>query len=157
MHLVDLAGSERVALSGVEGDTLVETQNINLSLTGNSDSKIDPPPPLSLPHYSLSLPSDLKSHNTILILILYPMTAIGDVLSALSRNAMVMQQHRSLQVYICIFIYIYIHIFIHIFIYICIYIHTYIYIYIYIHVYIYICIYTYIRAKDKDPLPPKPR
>ena len=33
MHLVDLAGSERVALSGAEGDTLVETQNINLSLT----------------------------------------------------------------------------------------------------------------------------
>jgi hypothetical protein len=55
MHLVDLAGSERVALSGAEGDTLVETQNINLSLT-----------------------------------------AIGDVLSALSRNAKVMsQQHRA--------------------------------------------------------------
>jgi hypothetical protein len=33
MHLVDLAGSERVTLSGAEGDTLVETQNINLSLT----------------------------------------------------------------------------------------------------------------------------
>ena len=33
MHLVDLAGSERVALSGAEGDTLIETQNINLSLT----------------------------------------------------------------------------------------------------------------------------
>ena len=33
MHLVDLAGSERVALSGAEGDTLLETQNINLSLT----------------------------------------------------------------------------------------------------------------------------
>jgi hypothetical protein len=33
MHLVDLAGSERVALSQAEGETLVETQNINLSLT----------------------------------------------------------------------------------------------------------------------------
>ena len=33
MHLVDLAGSERVTLSGAEGDTLIETQNINLSLT----------------------------------------------------------------------------------------------------------------------------
>ena len=57
MHLVDLAGSERVGLSGAEGDTLVETQNINLSLT-----------------------------------------ALGDVLSALSRNAMVMsQQQQQLQ------------------------------------------------------------
>jgi len=54
MHLVDLAGSERVGLSGAEGDTLVETQNINLSLT-----------------------------------------AIGDVLSALSRNAMVMSQQQQ--------------------------------------------------------------
>ena len=33
MHLVDLAGSERLAMSGAEGDALVETQNINLSLT----------------------------------------------------------------------------------------------------------------------------
>ena len=32
LHLVDLAGSERISLSGAEGDTLVETQNINLSL-----------------------------------------------------------------------------------------------------------------------------
>ena len=57
MHLVDLAGSERVGLSGAEGDTLVETQAINLSLT-----------------------------------------ALGDVLSALSRNAMVMsQQQQQLQ------------------------------------------------------------
>lgn len=32
MHLVDLAGSERLKLSGAEGDTLTETQNINLSL-----------------------------------------------------------------------------------------------------------------------------
>ena len=48
MHLVDLAGSERLTLSGAEGDTLVETQNINLSLT-----------------------------------------ALGDVLSALSRNSQV--------------------------------------------------------------------
>lgn len=46
LHLVDLAGSERVSLSGAEGGTLVETQNINLSLS-----------------------------------------ALGDVLSALSRNA----------------------------------------------------------------------
>ena len=51
MHLVDLAGSERVSMSGAEGDTLTETQNINLSLS-----------------------------------------AIGDVLSALSRNATVMSQ-----------------------------------------------------------------
>jgi hypothetical protein len=49
MHLVDLAGSERLTLSGAEGDTLVETQNINLSLT-----------------------------------------ALGDVLSALSRNSQLM-------------------------------------------------------------------
>ena len=33
MHLVDLAGSERVTLSGAEGSTLLETQNINLSLS----------------------------------------------------------------------------------------------------------------------------
>ncbi len=33
IHLVDLAGSERVAISGAEGDTLVETKNINSSLT----------------------------------------------------------------------------------------------------------------------------
>ena len=33
MHLVDLAGSERLAMSGAEGEALVETQNINLSLT----------------------------------------------------------------------------------------------------------------------------
>jgi hypothetical protein len=51
MHLVDLAGSERITLSGAEGDTLVETQNINLSLT-----------------------------------------ALGDVLSALSKNATVLAQ-----------------------------------------------------------------
>ena len=37
MHLVDLAGSERLTLSGAEGDTLVETQNINLSLTALGD------------------------------------------------------------------------------------------------------------------------
>lgn len=48
MHLVDLAGSERLAMSGAEGETLLETQNINLSLS-----------------------------------------ALGDVLSALSRNASV--------------------------------------------------------------------
>lgn len=46
IHFVDLAGSERLALSGAEGETLVETKNINSSLT-----------------------------------------ALGDVLSALSRNA----------------------------------------------------------------------
>jgi len=33
LNLVDLAGSERVSLSGAEGETLVEAQNINLSLT----------------------------------------------------------------------------------------------------------------------------
>eukprot|EP01035_Chromulina_nebulosa_P018771 gene18771-24538_t len=37
MHLVDLAGSERVALSGAEGTTLIETQNINSSLTALGD------------------------------------------------------------------------------------------------------------------------
>jgi hypothetical protein len=47
MHLVDLAGSERVALSGAEGDTLLETQSINLSLTAIGEN-----PTLSL---SLSL------------------------------------------------------------------------------------------------------
>lgn len=56
MHLVDLAGSERVTLSGAEGDTLIETQNINLSLT-----------------------------------------AIGDVLSALSRNATIIHQQQNQQ------------------------------------------------------------
>jgi hypothetical protein len=57
IHLVDLAGSERVAMSGAEGETLVETQSINLSLT-----------------------------------------ALGDVLSALSRNAAIanhQSHHRS--------------------------------------------------------------
>lgn len=33
IHLVDLAGSERLAISGAEGDTLVETKSINSSLT----------------------------------------------------------------------------------------------------------------------------
>ena len=56
LHLVDLAGSERVSLSGAEGGTLVETQNINLSLT-----------------------------------------ALGDVLSALSRNATTRTRHESHQ------------------------------------------------------------
>jgi Kinesin motor domain len=37
MHLVDLAGSERLSMSGSEGGTLVETQNINLSLTALGD------------------------------------------------------------------------------------------------------------------------
>lgn len=38
IHLVDLAGSERLSLSGVEaGDTLLETQNINKSLTALGD------------------------------------------------------------------------------------------------------------------------
>ena len=54
MHLVDLAGSERLALSAAEGDTLIETQSINLSLT-----------------------------------------ALGDVLSALSKNANIMAQHKN--------------------------------------------------------------
>eukprot|EP00605_Chrysophyceae_sp_TOSAG23-4_P002219 GSChrysophyteH1.ASY1.ANO1.2462.1 assembled CDS len=49
MHLVDLAGSERLNMSGAEGETLLETQSINLSLT-----------------------------------------ALGDVLSALSRNASIL-------------------------------------------------------------------
>ena len=31
--IIDLAGSERVSMSGVEGSSLVETQNINLSLS----------------------------------------------------------------------------------------------------------------------------
>jgi hypothetical protein len=33
LHLVDLAGSERLSLSGAEGGTLLEAQQINLSLT----------------------------------------------------------------------------------------------------------------------------
>eukprot|EP00937_MAST-01D_sp_MAST-1D-sp2_P000913 g913.t1 len=37
LHLIDLAGSERVAMSGAEGSTLVEAQNINLSLTALGD------------------------------------------------------------------------------------------------------------------------
>ena len=37
MHLIDLAGSERLSMSGAEGETLVETQNINLSLTTLGD------------------------------------------------------------------------------------------------------------------------
>lgn len=37
MHLIDLAGSERLSMSGAEGDALVETQNINLSLTTLGD------------------------------------------------------------------------------------------------------------------------
>jgi len=51
MHLVDLAGSERLTMSGAEGETLLETQSINLSLT-----------------------------------------AIGDVLAALSRNASILSK-----------------------------------------------------------------
>eukprot|EP01041_Mallomonas_annulata_P000281 gene281-505_t len=55
MHLVDLAGSERVSLSGAEGETLLETQNINLSLS-----------------------------------------ALGDVLSALSKNAAILSsKHKT--------------------------------------------------------------
>ena len=38
MHLVDLAGSERLSLSGAEGDTRLETQQINLSLTALGES-----------------------------------------------------------------------------------------------------------------------
>lgn len=53
MHLVDLAGSERITMSGAEGDTLIETQSINLSLT-----------------------------------------ALGDVLSALSKNANILAQQQ---------------------------------------------------------------
>ena len=37
MHLVDLAGSERLTLSGAEGDMLIETQAINLSLSALGD------------------------------------------------------------------------------------------------------------------------
>jgi hypothetical protein len=37
LHMVDLAGSERVSLSGAEGDTLLEAQNINLSLSTLGD------------------------------------------------------------------------------------------------------------------------
>ena len=55
MHLVDLAGSERLTMSGAEGDTLLETQSINLSLT-----------------------------------------AIGDVLAALSRNASILSKSKPL-------------------------------------------------------------
>ena len=55
MHLVDLAGSERLTMSGAEGETLVETQAINLSLT-----------------------------------------ALGDVLSALSRNSQVQASSQHL-------------------------------------------------------------
>ena len=55
MHLVDLAGSERLTMSGAEGETLVETQAINLSLT-----------------------------------------ALGDVLSALSRNSQVLASTQHL-------------------------------------------------------------
>jgi len=55
IHLVDLAGSERLTLSGAEGSMLLETQNINLSLT-----------------------------------------ALGDVLAALSKNAAIMQQQQKI-------------------------------------------------------------
>jgi hypothetical protein len=37
---VDLAGSERLSLSGAEGDTRLETQNINLSLTALGRSAV---------------------------------------------------------------------------------------------------------------------
>jgi hypothetical protein len=37
MHLIDLAGSERINMSGAEGESLIETQNINLSLTTLGD------------------------------------------------------------------------------------------------------------------------
>ena len=37
LHLIDLAGSERLAISGAQGSTLLETQNINLSLTTLGD------------------------------------------------------------------------------------------------------------------------
>jgi hypothetical protein len=71
IHLVDLAGSERVAMSGAEGETLVETQNINLSLTAlGPGSSLD----------TFLLPFSL-----------YP----GDVLSALSRNAAIMMNGGS--------------------------------------------------------------
>jgi len=56
MHLVDLAGSERLSLSGAEGDTRLETQQINLSLTalGASDARLTNPDlllMLSLDHH----------------------------------------------------------------------------------------------------------
>ena len=37
IHLVDLAGSERLGMSGAEGETRLETQQINLSLTALGD------------------------------------------------------------------------------------------------------------------------
>ena len=37
LHLIDLAGSERLAMSGAQGSTLLETQNINLSLSTLGD------------------------------------------------------------------------------------------------------------------------
>lgn len=55
IHLVDLAGSERLGLSGADGETLIETKNINSSLT-----------------------------------------ALGDVLSALSKNATIYNQQQKL-------------------------------------------------------------
>ena len=54
IHLVDLAGSERLSLSGAEGDTLLETQKINLALS-----------------------------------------ALGDVLHALSKNSSIQMQHEK--------------------------------------------------------------
>jgi hypothetical protein len=74
MHLVDLAGSERLALSHAEGETLVETQNINLSLTALG---------------MLGLQSCLTSQSSNC-----NVQTAGDVLSALSKNAQIMtHQH----------------------------------------------------------------
>lgn len=42
IHLVDLAGSERLALSGAEGDTRLETQNINKALTALGNFTFQP-------------------------------------------------------------------------------------------------------------------
>jgi hypothetical protein len=74
MHLVDLAGSERIALSQAEGETLVETQNINLSLTA-----------LGIMYIQILI---------ILTQIVFIVTT-GDVLAALSRNAAIAQHQNN--------------------------------------------------------------
>lgn len=57
MHLIDLAGSERINMSGAEGESLTETQNINLSLTTLGDV-------LSALSKNASLSSKTPSYNS---------------------------------------------------------------------------------------------
>ena len=81
IHLVDLAGSERLSMSGAEGETMVETQNINLSLS-------------ALGIHIIKKHAVAQSLNTNYFLFF---KILGNVLSVLSKNASILQRQQKLQ------------------------------------------------------------